>query len=102
VPYTSLLRAVKEIFHLSGFDKSIVRSREVNGIKVVSEHEEWELMGLHRLRASAITSMLQSGLSETEVKSFSGHSLDSKSFKRYVRFSQKHLDEKFDKFQSKF
>lgn len=102
VRYSTLLRTVKEIFRLNGFDKKMVRVRKIGQMKVVKEYFEYEKAGLHRLRASAITAMLSNGLSETEVKSFSGHSLDSKSFKRYVDFSQKHLDSKFNGFAGVF
>ena len=102
INYSSLIRCVKEIFRLNGFDEQIVRVRKIGNTKVVQRYYEWEKMGLHRLRASAITAMLSNGLSETEVKSFSGHSMDSKSFKRYVEFSRSHLDSKFGKFMESF
>lgn len=102
IPYTTLLKATKEIFKLSGFDRVITRSRKVGNRVVTRDVYEYEIMGLHRLRASAITGMLESGLTETEVKSFSGHSIGSQSFKRYVGFSNKFLDSKFNGFVNKF
>lgn len=98
IPYTTLLKEVKSIFRLSGFTREVIREREVGGKKVFDKVQEWEIMGLHRLRASAITGMLQNGMSETEVKSFSGHSMDSKSFKRYVDLDSKHLESKYNGF----
>lgn len=98
IPYTTLLKEVKNIFRLSGFTRDVIREREVGGEKVFETVKEWEIMGLHRLRASAITGMLQNGMTETEVKSFSGHSMDSKSFKRYVDLDKKHLENRYNLF----
>jgi len=100
IPYTTLLKEVKSIFRLSGFTRDVIREREVGSEKVFVKNKEWELMGLHRLRASAITGMLQNGMTETEVKSFSGHSMDSKSFKRYVDLDHSHLEDKYRGFMS--
>jgi len=100
IPYTTLLKEVKTIFKLSGFTRDVIREREVGSEKVFVKNQEWELMGLHRLRASAITGMLQNGMTETEVKSFSGHSMDSKSFKRYVDLDNSHLETKYNNFIS--
>ena len=95
VEYRSLLRNVKAVFKKAGFTNKIQRVRIVAGKTVVEIKEEWEVMGTHRLRAAAITGMLQSGMSESEAKKFSGHSPRSNSFHRYVEFSQDHIDNKF-------
>lgn len=95
VDYRTLLRNVKLVFKKAGFTNEIQRVRTVAGKTVVEIKQEWELMGTHRLRAAAITGMLQSGMSESEAKKFSGHSPRSNSFHRYVEFSQDHIDNKF-------
>ena len=102
IPYSTLLKEVKNIFRMSGFTNEIIRTRRVGNEEVSKRMFEYEAMGLHRLRASAITGFLQSGMSETEAKTFSGHSFDSKSFKRYVEFSNEHLHDKFKGFSSRF
>jgi integrase len=93
--YHTLLRQVKLVFKEAGFTNEIKRVRIVGNQTKVEIMQEWEVMGTHRLRATAITAMLQSGMSESEVKKFSGHSPRSNSFSRYVEFSQNHIDEKF-------
>lgn len=95
VEYRTLLRNVKTVFKKAGFTNEIQRVRVVAGKTVVETKQEWEIMGTHRLRAAAITGMLQSGMSESEAKKFSGHSPKSNSFHRYVEFSQDHIDNKF-------
>lgn len=95
VEYRTLLRNVKTVFKKAGFTREIQRVRIVAGQTVVETKQEWEVIGTHRLRAAAITGMLQSGMSESETKKFSGHSPRSNSFHRYVEFSQDHIDNKF-------
>lgn len=95
VSYHTLLRSVKQVFKDAGFTQEIKRVRIIGGETKVEVFQEWEIMGTHRLRAAAITGMLQSGMSESEVKKFSGHSPRSNSFSRYVEFSQNHIDQKF-------
>ena len=95
VEYRTLLRNVKTVFKKAGFTNEIQRVRVVAGKTVVETKQEWVIMGTHRLRAAAITGMLQSGMSESEAKKFSGHSPRSNSFHRYVEFSQDHIDNKF-------
>lgn len=101
IDYQKLNRDVKNIFNDAGFHDTVIRKRKV-GDKIVSkEYEMWELMGIHRLRACAITGMLESGLTESDVKAFSGHSYSSKSFDRYVHLSTNHLDQAYQKYQSR-
>jgi len=102
IPYSTLMKEVKNIFMICGFTNEIIRTRKVGNKLVSKKMFEYEAMGLHRLRASAITGFLQSGMNTMEAKSFSGHSYDSKSFNRYVRFSQSHLSDKFGRFADRF
>lgn len=101
IDYQKLNRDVKSIFNDAGFHDLVTRKRKV-GDKIVSkEYELWELMGIHRLRACAITGMLESGLTESDVKAFSGHSYSSKAFDRYVHLSTNHLDQAYQKYQNR-
>lgn len=102
IPYTTLTRYVKEVFRKMGFDRKVISIRKIGNKKIVREIPEYELMGTHRVRASAITGFLQNGMSETEAKSFSGHSANSRSFERYVDFSQSHLDSVFNEYSKQF
>jgi hypothetical protein len=45
----------------------------------------WQMVSIHRMRATAITNMLDAGVPEHIVKSFSGHTGDSKAFAKYVK-----------------
>ena len=87
---------------MAGFTDEVKRIRYVGNKEVVETKEMWELIGLHRVRASAISGMLESGMREIDVKAFSGHSMNSPSFKRYVKLSQRHLDNSYSKYQSRF
>ena len=102
IPYTTLRRSIKEVMRLAGFTEEVQKVRYIGEVREVDMKEVWELYGCHRFRAGAITSMLSQGLSETEVKSFSGHSGNSKSFERYVDFSRKQKDNAIDRFATLF
>ena len=101
IPYVKLNRDVKKIFNDAGFHDMVVRKRKVGNKTVSTEHEMWELMGIHRLRACAITGMLESGLTESDVKAFSGQSYSSKSFDRYVHLSTAHLEQAYQKYRDR-
>lgn len=98
IPYTSLLRYVKNVYKKAGFTREIKSTKMVSGQFVTVTMKEYEAFGTHRLRGSSITAMLQVGMTEREVKQISGHSPNSNSFSRYVEFSQKHISEKYQKF----
>jgi len=95
IPYSSLRGYVKNVYRAAGFTRLLKSSKMVNGQMIEVEMKEYEAYGTHRLRASGITNLLQSGLTELEAKQISGHSKNSSSFGRYVSFSQSHIDEKF-------
>ncbi len=101
IGYRTVLRCVKLVYKLAGFTKKVTRVNIVAGKRVVQEFEEYELIGTHKNRAVAITTLLQSGFSETEAKAISGHSGNSASFSRYVKFSQRHMDSKYEQFLNK-
>jgi hypothetical protein len=45
----------------------------------------WQMISIHRMRATSITNMLDAGIPTHIVKSYSGHTGDSKAFARYVK-----------------
>ena len=47
--------------------------------------ERWQDLGIHMMRGTAITNLLDSGVKEHIVKSISGHKQNSASFTRYVK-----------------
>jgi site-specific recombinase XerD len=56
-----------------------------------------DLVSSHIMRRTAITTMLMLGMPENVVRKISGHSPHSKSFYRYISFSQSYLDKEIDK-----
>ena len=98
IPYSSLLRYVKLVYKKAGFTRDISTTKMVSGQLITITMKEYEAFGTHRLRGSAITGMLQTGMTEREVKQISGHSPMSNSFSRYVEFSQNHMNEKYKSF----
>jgi len=61
----------------------------------------YKFAGPHTLRRTAISFMLAMGMSETHVKKFSGHTKDSKSFKKYHHVYANSLIEDTSKFFDK-
>ena len=47
--------------------------------------QRWEFIHIHEMRGTCITNMLQAGVNEEVVKSFSGHTINSQDFSRYVK-----------------
>lgn len=60
-----------------------------------------DLMSSHLMRRTAITNMLTLGMPENLVKHISGHAGDSKSFHRYVAYSQSYVNTELDKVYEK-
>jgi len=60
-----------------------------------------DLMSSHLMRRTAITNMLTLGMPENMVKHISGHAGDSKSFHRYVAYSQTYVNTELDKVYEK-
>jgi len=98
IPYSSLRNYVKDVYREAGFTKDVKSVKMVNGQMVEVQMKEYEAFGTHKLRGAAITGLLQSGMSDLEVRQISGHSPRSSSFNRYVQYSQSHVDEKYLKF----
>lgn len=53
-----------------------------------------QMITSHTMRRTCITVLLMTGMSETEVKLISGHSMNSKEFARYVKIAQFYLHNK--------
>ena len=56
-----------------------------------------DIMSSHMMRRTGITNMLTLGMPENLVKYISGHAGDSKSFHRYVAYSQTYMTDELDK-----
>lgn len=97
-------RTLKKIGEKAGFTKPIHFKREKQGIpysRYDSPIRFCDKMSSHMMRRTAITTMLTLGMPEHVVKNISGHSPNSKSFQRYVYYSDSFLDKEIDKFHSK-
>lgn len=53
-----------------------------------------QMITSHTMRRTGITNLLMMGLSETEVKTISGHSLNSKDFTKYVKIAEQFISKK--------
>ena len=62
----------------------------------------YDVVRYHIFRKSAISLMLANGLPESVVKRLSGHSINSKSFERYVHFTQTMYGDQVNDFQKNF
>lgn len=78
-----------------------IRKFGILGEEVCETKRFYEAIHPHMLRKSAITNMLLNGLDERTIKNLSGHSEKSKSFERYVGFSQTHFNDKLEDYYSK-
>ena len=61
------------------------RTRIVGGKITEIRRPRWQMISIHKMRATAITNMLDAGVPEHIVKSFSGHTGDSKAFSKYIK-----------------
>lgn len=60
-----------------------------------------DLVSSHTMRRTAITTLLQMGMNEINVRIISGHKANSPSFYRYVSYADSFMDEEMDKMWAK-
>lgn len=97
-------KELKRLGRLFPGNMEIVKTRERNGEQVIIYKDETkkenytiaDLLSSHVMRRTAITTMLSLGMPEHLVRKISGHSPNSKSFFRYVQYTQNMLDEATD------
>ncbi len=97
-------RTLKKIGEKAGFTKPINFRREKQGIphdRYLGKIRFCDKMSSHMMRRTAITTMLTLGMPEHMVRKISGHGYNSKSFDRYVHYSDSYLSEEIDKVHSK-
>jgi site-specific recombinase XerD len=93
-------KELKRMGELLPGNMEVVKTRERNGKQVVIyKNEETkenytiaDLLSSHVMRRTAITTMLSLGMPEHLVRKISGHAPNSKSFFRYVQYTQHMLD----------
>lgn len=76
------------------WSKPMLRTRYKRGVPIMEKVELTEMISSHTMRRTGITNLLMMGLSETEVKSISGHALDSDDFPKYVKFAEQFISKK--------
>lgn len=82
----------------------VSKSRSKMGLIKADRQAEvpfFQTMSSHLMRRTAITNMLTLGMPENLVKHISGHAGDSKSFHRYVAYSQTYMNGELDKVYEK-
>jgi len=86
-PFTGNLNAAirKICSYVPSLQTQGSKTRIRGGKRVEVRKPRWEMISIHRMRATAITNMLDAGIPEHVVKSYSGHTGDSKAFARYVK-----------------
>lgn len=97
-------RTLKKIGEKAGFTENINDLREKQGIqhrRSPNQIRFCDKMSSHMMRRTAITTMLTLGMPEHLVKKISGHDSNSKSFSRYVHYSNSFLNQEIEKFNNK-
>ena len=95
---------IKKIVELAGWDYIHPKMRNKRGKPVAIYKDEkrkvhyrfCDLVSSHTMRRTAITTFLNLGMDENDVRRISGHSAGSVEFYKYVKFSQEKLDESSD------
>ncbi len=73
-----ILKAIAKKFPI--FSEEVQIQKDDSFIKL----PQWKTITMHQMRASGITDKLGAGMPEALVKAYSGHSINSRSFPRYV------------------
>ncbi|MFZ1611248.1 MAG: tyrosine-type recombinase/integrase [Chitinophagales bacterium] len=92
---------LKKLCALAGWDEPVAKFRNKEGrqkqfFKNGKPYKFSDLVTTHIMRRTAITTLLTMGLDEILVRRISGHSDNSISFYRYVKYSQNYIDTKID------
>ncbi len=95
---------LKNLIELAGWDYAHPKIRHKRGkaVEVFKDDKQTsyrfcDLISSHTMRRTAITTMLNLGMSHIDVRRISGHAPNSAEFFRYVKFSQETLDLESDK-----
>jgi len=78
---------------------TVVRKYDMNRKIGSSTQPLYDIIHPHMLRKTSITMMLAAGVSQEHVKFTSGHSPNSKSFERYIGFSDQRYQSQISNFQ---
>lgn len=95
---------LKQLGEKMGLTMLMVKNRSRHGIINYKKQKVMrfcDTMSSHLMRKTGITNLLTLGMPENLVKHISGHAGDSKSFHRYVAYSQTYMTEELDKIFAK-
>ena len=101
ISISNLNTNIKELIKTAGWDEIKVKYRSKRGVPTVQyknaqlkqHYRFYDHISSHSMRRTAITTYLQMGMDELNVRRISGHTAGSKEFYRYVKYSQDVLDE---------
>jgi len=109
ISLVQLNKNIKALAKLAGWDDEMDKFRNKRGIpfpiyknpETKEKYKFYELVSSHTMRRTAISTMLALRMPEVQVRRISGHCPNSKSFYRYVNFSQSFWDTDSKKFYKK-
>lgn len=81
---------VKEVMKVAGLNEPITVLKKMGNGRVEKEiKQKWEIITFHTSRKSFITIAVNNGMPELYIKSITGHSPDSRAFKKYFKVDEK-------------
>lgn len=109
VSKTNFNKAIKKIAFLAGWTEEMSKTRNVRGEpqalyrdkETKQNYRFCDLVSSHTMRRTAITTLLQMGMNEINVRIISGHKANSPSFYRYVSYADSFMDDEMDKIWAK-
>ena len=98
---------LKQLGEKAGWTYTVEKQRVFNGQKREVKNNGMsyrycDRLTSHTMRKTAITTLLTLGMPEQIVRKISGHSVNSKEFYKYVKYSESFQDDETDKAFSKF
>lgn len=96
----NLNKYMKELCEIANWNEVRIKTRTRRGVPIgiykdkakKTHYRYYDHISSHTMRRTAITTMLQLGMDEWNVRQISGHSAGSKEFYRYVKLSQESTD----------
>ncbi len=100
---------LRTIARLAGWTELVGKTRSRRGVAItqyslennMQEYRFCDLVSSHIMRRTAITTLLQLGMNEINVRHISGHRPNSASFFRYVNYSASFFDDEMNKYYEK-
>lgn len=80
---------IKEVMKEAKINEPITEARKMGNGKIIETvREKWEMITFHSSRKSFITIAINKKMPESVIKSITGHSKDSRAFKKYYTISE--------------